>query len=121
MSQEFCQIENFKTVEFGWLNFCECGIDSTFPIRVWRSPQIEFKIWQIDNSNKVVQILFGAQTETRCATLFLHLLTMYSTIWVGLKTVGQGLACRIELLTKAKYLLSGDHDGTLIVPWPPYK
>lgn len=26
-----------------------------------------------------------------------------------------------ELLTKAICLLSGDHDGTLIVPWPPYK
>jgi hypothetical protein len=25
------------------------------------------------------------------------------------------------LLTKAICLLSGDHDGTLIVPWPPYR
>jgi len=25
-----------------------------------------------------------------------------------------------ELLTKAMRLLSGDQEGTLIVPWPPY-
>ena len=26
-----------------------------------------------------------------------------------------------ELLTKAMCLLSGDHEFTLMVPWPPYK
>ena len=28
---------------------------------------------------------------------------------------------RSELLTNAIFLLSGDHEGTLIVPWPPYR
>jgi hypothetical protein len=27
----------------------------------------------------------------------------------------------LELLTNAMYRLSGDHEGTLMVPCPPYK
>jgi len=32
----------------------------------------------------------------------------------------QGVSPQSELLTKATCVPSGDHDGTLIVPWPPY-
>jgi hypothetical protein len=28
---------------------------------------------------------------------------------------------QLLLLTKAIFWLSGDHEGVLIVPWPPYK
>ena len=39
---------------------------------------------------------------------------------VRIKSVKTDRQCTSVLLTKASFVLSGDHDGTLIVPCPPY-
>ncbi len=36
------------------------------------------------------------------------------------KSVKSPVHSASELETKATWVPSGDHDGTLIVPWPPY-